>query len=80
MMEAILADGTAPTGEVFRLELHPREIPDAAWHIALEQGAGVDRDSARERTIARARAWADGLVEAKLDGNRIVLTVSGRRK
>jgi hypothetical protein len=80
MMEAILGGGEVPKNEVFRLELHPPQIPDAAWHLALEQGLQVDRDSARERTIQRIRAWSDALIEAHLDDTRIVLTVNGTRR
>lgn len=78
MMELVLGEGQSWDNELFRFEVHPQQIPDAAWHLAFEQ-LDLDR-RATERTIQRLRAWSEGKVEARLDGGRVVVTVAGTRR
>lgn len=80
MMEKVLGAGNAPTDELAAFRIVPAKIPDRTWHLALEQGLDVGRDSARERTIQRARAWEVGSINARLVDRRVVVTLSATRR
>jgi hypothetical protein len=79
LFEAIFAQGTAPAGEIFHLELRPHDIPTEVLDLALQYGADVAVYERRQRTIARLRKWDSGTIDARLDGVRVILTAAGTR-
>ncbi len=77
-METVLGAGDPPKDELFHLQVRPREIPDRMWMLALSQ-LDVARDSARDRTVERIKAWDEIVIDGKLVGAQAVMTVTAAR-
>jgi hypothetical protein len=77
--DAILAaDGEVRSGEVLHVDLRPHEIPTETFDLVLGQVLGMDGDQA-ERTVRRLRRWQHGVIDARLDGDRLTIKAAGDR-
>ena len=79
-LDAILdGTGTTPAGEVLHVAIRPREIPDDAWSLILQYAFDNDDPDSQARTIKRLYKWDAGNLDATLDGDDLVISLSGTR-
>jgi hypothetical protein len=79
VIDAILSgQGTAPAGELFHLDVHPNQVPDDAWNLIFENVLDVHSDE-HEATLAALKKWDDIALDATLDQDELVITLSGTR-
>ncbi len=78
-IDRVIGDGTTATIALARLAVAPQAWPVETWDELL-RAAGLSREGARGRTIARLRRWTLGELELTATASGVVLTAHGARK
>ncbi|MCE9573773.1 MAG: hypothetical protein K8W52_11520 [Deltaproteobacteria bacterium] len=78
-IDRVIGDGTTQPAALARIAVAPQAWPVELWD-ELFKAAGLSREGARGRTIARLRRWTLGEIELSTTATGVILTAHGARK
>jgi len=79
VLATVVGDGSSTVGVLAAVDLRPAGLSDKAWDFLLEHGAGVSRDTARDRTLRRLKRWKHATIDVTRDGDLVYLRARGER-